>query len=140
MSIVQIKNIRVVAAVIESKGTLLCVQRGINARSYISCKWEFPGGKIEPGEDHATALTREIAEELRLSIEIGPLLLSVDHTYAHFHLTMYAYRCALMNPASKATLTEHIALRWLSPSDPAFKNLDWAAADLPIVALLSRDV
>jgi len=136
MSIGSTKHLRVVAAAIEFQGNILCVQRGPNARSYISDKWEFPGGKIELGEDHSSALIREIAEELRAPIAVGAHLLTVDHRYADFSLTMYTYLCTLVPPVRSVTLTEHQDLRWLDPMMPEFSSLDWAAADLPIVAAL----
>lgn len=134
----QRKHIEVVAAVIESETDILCVQRGKNPRAYISGKWEFPGGKVEPGEDHATALIREISEELQVSVTVLSAILTVRHVYPDFDLTMHAYLCTISPPSRSVVLTEHVDLRWLSPASPEFLTLDWAAADIPIVEALQR--
>lgn len=133
-----LKLIEVVAAVIESEGRILCVQRGPSARAYISGKWEFPGGKVEAGEGQEVALVREIEEELRLAVRPRDRLVTVEHVYPDFGLRMHAYLCSLVEPDRKVVLTEHLDFRWEDPSSPAFVALDWAAADLPIVELLRR--
>lgn len=125
----------VVAAVLFDGDRILCVRRAPNKRAYISEKWEFPGGKPEPGESFPAALAREIREELALDLHVGELLTVVDHHYPDLHLHLHAYRCTAADPTA-LRLNEHTALCWLAPSDPAFAALDWAAADLPIVKLL----
>jgi 8-oxo-dGTP diphosphatase len=134
----QKKRIEVVAAVLETSGEVLCVRRGPNPRTYISGKWEFPGGKVEPGENHGSALAREIEEELRVSIVVGERLVTMEHSYPDFLITMHAYRCALVDDRALVTLTEHVDLKWMVATDPGFGALDWAAADLPIVDLLQN--
>lgn len=64
------KRIEVVAAVVEDKGRVLRVPRGSKEHVYISGKWEFPGGKVEPDEDHEVALIREIEEGLKARIRV----------------------------------------------------------------------
>ena len=130
------KKVEVVAGLIVKSGLVLCVQRGVNKYLYISHKWEFPGGKLEEGEDHKTALTREINEELHVGVNVGDHMLTVEHQYPDFALTMHAYRCEFVDESLPVTLTEHVALRWLKPSELSFTELEWAAADVPIVALL----
>jgi 8-oxo-dGTP diphosphatase len=130
------KKVEVVAGLIVKSGTVLCVQRGVNKYLYISNKWEFPGGKLEEGEDHKTALTREINEELHVGVYVEDHMLTVEHQYPDFALTMHAYRCELVDESLPVTLTEHVALRWLKPTELSFAELEWAAADVPIVALL----
>ncbi len=126
------KTVEVVAAAIFEGDRVLCVQRGPNEKAYISKKWEFPGGKIEAGESHETALAREIREELKLQIHVGEHLVSVDHRYEHFRLVMHVYSChALSGPLQ---LTEHLDHRWLRPAE--MNDLDWAAADVPVVKAL----
>lgn len=131
------KSVTVVAAIIENGGKILCVQRGAHRLPYISGKWEFPGGKIELGETPEAALIREIQEELHLTIRVDFHLVTVEHEYPDFLISMAAYRCtaAIANPT--VVLTEHSAHCWLNSSDPALRDLDWAAADIPIVKLLS---
>ena len=123
------KTIEVVAAVIFREGKVLCVQRPKNSKEYISSKWEFPGGKVEHGEDSIQALKREILEELQLEIQNIGFLTTVDHTYPDFHLVMHAYTCEISS--GEPVLTEHADMKWL-PVDK-LDQLDWAAADIPIV-------
>ena len=129
------KTIEVVAAVIQDGTEILCTQRGENKLPYIHLKWEFPGGKIEEGEDHATALAREIREELKVEVEVLDRLETVNHLYPDFRLIMHPYRCAFAEPGgrNRLTLTEHHAADWLVPNSKEFLELDWAAADVPIV-------
>ena len=123
------KTIEVVAAVIFREGKVLCVQRPQNSKEYISSKWEFPGGKVEQGEDRIQALKREIREELHLEIQNIDFLMTVEHTYPDFHLEMHAYTCEIFS--GEPVLTEHVDMKWL-PVDK-LDQLDWAAADIPIV-------
>jgi len=109
---------------------ILCVQRPENKLAYISKKFEFPGGKIEVGESHIEALSREIQEELNTRILIKDLFLTVVHPYPDFELTMHSYKCKIQDQ-SDISLNEHISKRWLPISQ--LKELDWAAADIPIV-------
>jgi 8-oxo-dGTP diphosphatase len=127
------KAIKVVAAVIQKEGKVLCVQRGKSTQPYISEKWEFPGGKIEEGESEQLALIREIQEELRMDIVVGEKLMVVKHRYPDFHLAMHTYH---VTSEDEPTLTEHQALQWVSPDE--LYALDWAAADLPIVKKISN--
>lgn len=126
------KKIEVVAGIIFYKDLVLCVQRAKNKLKYISEKYEFPGGKIEDGETKKDALNRELIEELKISTNIKSPYLTVTHEYPDFELTMHSYICEV--ETKEITLTEHIDYRWLSISD--LENLDWAAADIPIVKKL----
>ena len=99
---------------------ILCAQRGQDKS--LPLKWEFPGGKIEAGESAQEALKREISEEMNCQIEIGE---QVDHTVYEYdfgivHLTTFS--CKLIE--GKPELTEHVAIKWLPPSELA--SLDWA--------------
>ncbi|HIF9203372.1 TPA: (deoxy)nucleoside triphosphate pyrophosphohydrolase [Photobacterium damselae] len=127
------KQIEVVAAVLMNGGQFLAVQRGESKLSYVSKKWEFPGGKVEAGETLVAAITRELEEELRITIAEPQFLLTVEHSYPDFDITMH---CFVVNvPTRELELTEHIDSRWLNKDQ--LWDLDWAAADVPAVEMLS---
>ncbi|WP_339905920.1 (deoxy)nucleoside triphosphate pyrophosphohydrolase, partial [uncultured Cyclobacterium sp.] len=96
---------------------------------YISKKFEFPGGKIEAGESHTEALSRELLEELNLSTTNQSYFLTVVHQYPNLEVTLHAYLCQVDSDA--LTLHEHISHKWLKAEE--LGTLDWAAADIPIV-------
>lgn len=126
------KKIEVVAAILCFEDKILCAQRAENKLPYISKKFEFPGGKIEQGESHKEALKRELIEELNITPSIEDAFLTVIHNYPDFELTMHSFICKTDQKNIK--LNEHISSIWLSKQD--LMNLDWAAADLPIVKKL----
>ena len=134
------RRIEVVAAVIrDDEGRIFATQRG-----YGEWKdwWEFPGGKIEPGESREQALRREIREELAADIEVGELLRTIDYDYPQFHLTMHCFKCRLKeqspmtNEQSSYTLLEHEAARWLMPSE--LPSVRWLPADIELIESLSK--
>ncbi len=129
------KKIEVVAAIIKNNNQILCVQRAENKLSYISKKFEFPGGKIESGETRKQALYRELREELNLNATINDFYLTVIHEYPDFHLTMHSFIVEV--ESRDITLNEHLTQKWLSKRE--LLTLDWAAADLPIVHKLMMD-
>lgn len=131
------KLIEVVAAVIEFDALILCVKRGPAKYTYISEKWEFPGGKIETRESHSDALSREILEELNLLITVNAPIITVDHEYPDFLLKMYAYKCSA-NDIGDLELNEHTDHCWLNIGSTEMSNLDWAEADIPIVKALNE--
>ncbi|QQX81676.1 (deoxy)nucleoside triphosphate pyrophosphohydrolase [Shewanella sp. KX20019] len=127
------KQIEVVAAIIQRDGKYLAVQRGPAALDYISHKWEFPGGKVEAGESLKTAIERELYEELKVTVSGLKLLITVNHEYPDFHITMHCFLCHL--DTTDITFTEHIDSRWLNSSE--LWDVDWAAADIPAVKKLT---
>lgn len=129
------KKIEVVAGIIFFENEILCVQRGENKRSYISKKFEFPGGKVEIGESPVEALKRELEEELSITPIIKDLYHIVKHNYPDFEITMHSYLCE--SDSKNLNLTEHIAAKWLSADN--LHSLDWAAADIPIVNKLTKN-
>ena len=130
------KHHEVVAAIIQRGDEFLCLQRGPSKYDYIAQKWEFPGGKVEAGETQAVALAREIQEELGLVIQVNAPLLTVEHEYLDFRITMHGLRCSALT--HELTLHEHIAYTWLRRDQ--LHTLDWAAADLPLVAKLQASI
>ena len=127
----QRKHYNVVAAVVEVDGRVLCMQRGVTRYPYTSHLWEFPGGKIEPGETPEQALHRELLEEMDLDVEVHELLATVTHDYPDFTITLAAYRCTA--PTTAFVMREHAASRWLPWSE--LPSLHWCAADERLVAL-----
>ena len=130
------KHFEVVAAVIEYENKILCMQRGKAKFEYVSYKYEFPGGKVEAGEENHIALSRELSEEMDLNVTISEkdYLLTVDHSYPDFAITMHAYLCKVATP--NFVMKEHISFKWLPVSE--LGSLDWAEADKPIVEWLRK--
>lgn len=126
------KQVEVVAAVVVYNNKILCVQRNVSKYSYISLKYEFPGGKIEAGETKEAALRREIKEELSMDIDIEREFLTVHHEYPDFKLIMHSFICTSKD--MNLTLSEHVDLKWLPKEN--LIDLDWAGADVPIVEKL----
>lgn len=121
-----------VGAVVISDGRVLCVQRGPHGA--LPGKWEFPGGKVEPGEAPNEALAREIHEELRCQVSVGEGVTTTTYEYEFATVTLTTFYCAITD--GQPQLTEHTEMRWLSPGD--LRHLDWAPADVPAVALVEH--
>lgn len=119
----------VVAAVIRHEGRMFCVQRGQTKYPYTSYKFEFPGGKIEEGESDQEALLREIQEELKVEIKVGPRLKIINHEYPDFTVTIKFYRCSLVSDTIQ--LSEHIKGVWVTPIESL--KLDWVEADKGVI-------
>ena len=126
------KTIEVVAAIIhDSVGRIFATQRGYGD---FKDGWEFPGGKMEPGETPEEALKREIWEELETKIMVENLLTTVDYDYPNFHLTMHCYWCSI--ESGSLTLVEHEAAKWLKLSE--INSVDWLPADKIVVEELLK--
>jgi 8-oxo-dGTP diphosphatase len=131
------KQVNVSAGIVIDKDKILCVQRGVGKYEYISYKFEFPGGKVEPGENGKETLRRELIEEMKLDIKIEEMehFIETAHEYPDFNVRMDVYICCVENP--KFELLEHVDAKWLRSDE--LLNLDWVEADIPIVnALISR--
>ncbi|GAB3253952.1 (deoxy)nucleoside triphosphate pyrophosphohydrolase [Nocardioides dilutus] len=127
-------HIEVVGAVIVKDGKVLCAQRGDEGN--LPFKWEFPGGKIEPGESPREALQREIDEELKCLVAVGEQVESTTHDYDFATITLTTFYCTLLE--GDPQLTEHAQVRWSSPE--AIAELDWAPADIPAITRIQRDL
>jgi A/G-specific adenine glycosylase len=104
----------VTAAVIEHEGRFLIAQRPPDG--LLGGLWEFPGGKLEPGEDLVSCLQREIHEELKVAVSVGGSLGVYRHAYTHFRVTLHAFRCQLANGRQPQPVQAH-ALRWATPAE-----------------------
>jgi len=125
------KTIKVVAAVIRRENEIFATQRGYGE---FKDGWEFPGGKIEPGETPQEALVREIKEELDTEIEVGDFLTTVEYDYPEFHLSMDCFLCKVKS--GDLVLKEHEAARWLTPTD--LDSVNWLPADVAVVEAYRR--
>jgi A/G-specific adenine glycosylase len=103
----------VTAAVIRDRGRVLIAQRP--AHGLLGGLWEFPGGKLQPGENLASCLQREILEELGVLVSVGGQLGVYRHAYTHFRVTLHAFDCKLANGSQPKPL-EHTALAWVAPA------------------------
>lgn len=126
-TLTNVKTIEVVAAVIIRNQKVFASQRGYGE---FKDGWEFPGGKIEPGETPQVALQREIKEELNTDISVGDLIKTIEYDYPNFHLTMHCFQCTLKT--GKLELLEHEAAAWVTRSD--IDALAWLPADLEVLA------
>ena len=124
-----LKTIHVVAAVITDGDKIFATQRGYGAwKDY----WEFPGGKMEPGETPEKALRREILEELDTEIDVGRELTRVEYDYPEFHLSMACFPATVRQ--GELVLKEHEAARWLRKDE--LDDVPWLPADRIVVDLL----
>lgn len=123
------KTIEVVAAIITHNDQIFATQRGYGE---FKDGWEFPGGKMEPGETPQQALVREIREELDTEIEVGSLVDTVEYDYPNFHLTMHCFLCTIRS--GELVLKEHEAAKWLTREE--LDSVDWLPADVKVVEKL----
>ena len=119
------KTIRVVAAIIEKGDKILIAKRNYGEFEGL---WEFPGGKYEEGETGPQALIREIEEEFDTEIEVKDFLITVDHDYDSFHLTMDCFICGLIT--DNLHLHDHSAIKWIDPEE---EIIDWVPADKKVI-------
>jgi 8-oxo-dGTP diphosphatase len=127
LDIFEMKHLHVTCAIIERDGLVLAAQR--SDKMSMPPKWEFPGGKIDPGESPEECLRRELIEELSIQVGIEKSLPVSTHQYPMFAITLHPFICSLKT--KEIILHEHADLAWLPPGE--LYSLDWAEADLPIV-------
>lgn len=120
------KTIRVVAAVIRRESKIFATARGYGDFKGL---WEFPGGKIEPGEAPQEALVREIKEELDVDISIGELIDTIEYDYPSFHLSMDCFWCEIVN--GDIVLLEAEAAKWLGKEQ--LYDVQWLPADITLI-------
>ena len=123
------KTVEVVAAIIKRGEAVFATQRGYGDQAG---GWEFPGGKVEPGETGQQAIVREIREELGATIAVDGFLTTVDYDYPTFHLTMHCFLCHVAE--GRLQLLEHSAAKWLAPDQ--LDSVAWLPADVLVVQAL----
>lgn len=121
---------QVTAAVIEKDGKILLAQR--KEGSALAGKWEFPGGKLEPGETPQACLRRELMEEFGVETEIGEFVCSSCFEYKHLPIELLVYRARHL--AGEFKLNDHARIEWVAPAD--LKNFDLSSADIPVLDFL----
>jgi 8-oxo-dGTP diphosphatase len=122
--------VRVVGALLRDGPKVLLAKRGPGG-SY-PFHWEFPGGKVEPGEDDRSALARELMEELDIEAAIEAHFVGVQHDYPRFRIDFHVYECRIL--AGELRCLEHEELRWVEVNDMV--DLDFPPADIPAVEKL----
>lgn len=125
------KQIEVVAAVIKRDGEIFTTQRGYGE---FEGMWEFPGGKIESGEEAKEALVREIQEELGVLVKVNDLICTIEYDYPNFHLTMHCFWCDIAE--GEIELREHKSARWLSIE--SLESVGWLPADLDVIEKIKQ--
>lgn len=128
----------VVAGIVrDASGRLLIAQR--HDDGLLGGLWEFAGGKVEPGETHKAALTRELAEELGIRVAVGDLFCMVKHAFTHFRITLHAYECVYLGgipPHSQPQALDCQAWAWVEESDLA--RYSFGKADREVIAQLGQ--
>lgn len=125
------KTIEVVAGVIKDGNKIFATQRGYGD---FKGGWEFPGGKMEPGETPQQALARELKEELTVDVSVEDFICTVEYDYPNFHLTMHCFYCTVIGGELK--LLEHEAAKWLEKEN--IRSVDWLPADIAVVEALEK--
>ena len=114
--------VRVVAAVIENEGRYLVTQR--RATAVLPNLWEFPGGKVEPGESDEIALRREIRERLDAEVKVGQLISFVRHPYERYTVDLHLYQCELQSGVRICRVQDY---RWIRSDQ--FDDYEFTPAD-----------
>lgn len=127
------KNVRVVGAIIQRGRTVFAARR--NPGKSAGGLWEFPGGKVEPGETPEEALTRELQEELSIRVSVGPFIDESVSEIAGATIELSCYTADLVaeEPVSS---TDHDAMTWVDLDE--LDQLEWAPGDVPIIERLPQ--
>lgn len=127
------KQIKVVAAIIQNENKILATKRGYG--EFINM-WEFPGGKIESGETKDEALIREIKEELNVKINVDKFALDVEYQYPNFYLFMSCFMCSIKEGSIE--LLEHNDAKWITKEE--LDSLNWLPADIEAINYLKENM
>ena len=127
------KEIKVVAAIIQKENKILATKRGYG--EFINM-WEFPGGKIEPGETKEEALIREIKEELNIEINVDKFAIDIEYQYPNFYLFMSCFMCSIKEGSIE--LLEHNDGKWITKKE--LNTLNWLPADIDAVNYLKENM
>lgn len=127
------KEIKVVAAIIKNEDKILATKRGYGEFMNM---WEFPGGKIEPGETKKQALVREIKEELNIEINVDKFALDIEYQYPNFYLFMSCFMCSIKEGSIE--LLEHNDGKWITKEE--LNTLNWLPADIDAVNYLKENM
>lgn len=125
-------HLNIVAGIIVNNQSVYCFKKGEHRYDYLSNRFEFPGGKIEPGENKTDALRREIQEELAVQIHVYEELIEYDFEYPDFSLTMSCFRCGLKQGYFQLSEHTDVILQPIKTLD----ELDWLPADVRVVKLI----
>lgn len=124
------KTIKVAAAIIKKDDKILIAKRNYGQFNGL---FEFPGGKLESGENAEDALKREILEELEVHINIQSFFMNVNYTYPDFILDMDCFICTLKD--KNIILNNHSEIKWITLGE---KNIEWVPADIQIIERLEN--
>jgi 8-oxo-dGTP diphosphatase len=125
--------VEVVAALIRQDDHFLICQRPAGKKRALL--WEFPGGKVEPGENPLQALIRECREELSVNLRVGDLYAQTEHQYDDIHIRLSLYEARIAS--GSLTRNEHHDMRWIQPQD--IKDFSFCPADAAIIERLSDE-
>lgn len=123
----------VVAGLVMRRGRVLIAQR--TESQAMPLQWEFPGGKVEPGENPVEALVRELREELAIEVTVGRVWEVLFHAYPTFDLVMIVYPCRIV--AGEPTAVEVAAFAWAEPD--RLRQWDVLSADQPLISRLELE-
>ena len=126
------KQIKVVAAVIKKDNQILIAQR---IKGEFAGQWEFPGGKVEPGESCEEALKRELLEEMEVQIRVDEFLTCAEYDYETFHLSMDCFLCSFLD--ENMHLHDHTAIKWISIQEDK-QNINWVSADVQVFEAIQK--
>jgi 8-oxo-dGTP diphosphatase len=127
------KMIKVVCGIIYKDGKIFIARR--KPHKSMGGLWEFPGGKIEEGEEYADSLKRELQEELEMQVEVNDFLMENIHNYDTFIIQLIALNCEYIS--AKMKLADHDQFKWVSPNK--LLSFELAPADIPIAEMIANN-